>query len=133
MITGIKLDEARSSKLADTLTVTSEPLAGFAKTVSKGLETELYKLNAHSRDDLAVSLHNKIAFSKKAFQRNKSRSGRVVNWLLREKEPAYIEISGVELSALLGFLNETADIQIENNLVYLVPFETTELLLRRLS
>lgn len=133
MITGIFPKKEKRSTISEAILFSGASLGSLSKTIANGLEKELYKLNASSRKDLSVALHNKIAFSRKIYERNRNKFGRMLNWIFGESSKGNIEISGIELIALLSILNETADIKIDEKQSYWIPFEVAQNILAKLE
>jgi hypothetical protein len=134
MIFGIKLKKQYNSASADMIAnVGSLGMGGLAKKVSRGLDSKLAKLVASSGKSLKAVLHNRMAFARPVYNRSQNTFGRAINWICMEKSNGAIEISGIELIAILNLLNEDVNIELYEHENYLVPFPESEKILNGLN
>ena len=121
MIHGIKKKKIRENRAAKSGIVVPD----MVYKVSDKLDGNLTRLKLTSSQikDLAVVIHNKLAFLKPTREREKTLWGRWVN-RLKIEDPHHVDLNGVELKTLLELTEEKADIDIDysSKQIYAVPY-----------
>lgn len=134
MISGIRINEKKYRKTGGVISnIALCGMGGLMTKVSRGLETYLLKLTANSGEELKAVFHNRIAFSRPIYERSQNPFGRFINWISMETSNGDIEISGIEIIALLKLLRDRADIEIYESGAYLLSFVEAERMLERLN
>ena len=129
MITGIKPKRAKDTRAIKALSGPS-----FLRNIGKGVDRHLSWYAAGSPERFAVVIGNKLRHSRPVRARRSSFFGRLFNKLAYQ-DPAYIELTGVELSTLLKLTEESADLPVVESIdvLYLVPTEEIERLHPRIE
>ncbi len=125
MIQGVELKTPADSRLGNAVVNSTSILGGLPLKISHGLDDAFSRLTANSGEEILILLQNKIAFQKPIYQRCKTWYGKILNTLSMQKHTG-IEIKGIVLLSILKLLEETIDIDVYPNGIYILPFNEAE-------
>lgn len=129
MIKGIRLYEVSPNRRKKDQ-FGAKDKGSWPSIIAHGLEKHLLKANAQAVHDLAVALHNKVALARPINERQKTLFGRLINKLSATDVAGYIEITGIELTAIGRLIDEALDTTVMPGDAYLLPFDEAERILR---
>ncbi len=131
MLTNIRIKEPVDSSLANAA-ISYGGIGMIAPQLANRFEAHLSEIIADSGLLLKTAVENKVAMVRPAYKRNDKRLGRIFNRIFRVND-SDIELSGIELIAAATLLHEQTEEEIMPEATYLVPMETAEHLLLKLS
>ena len=131
MTSNVKLNKPKNSSLSKTA-ISLSGIGVLAPGFARQFETSISEIIANSGKLLSVVIQNKISVVKPAYKRNQKWFGKRINRMFKV-DSEYIELSGIELLAVIKLLKEDVDVNIHPRCTYLIPFEEAEQILTKLN
>lgn len=130
MLSNIGLTQPADSSLGKAA-ISMEGTGLFTPWLAERFETHLSNIIANSGLLLKTTVANRVAMVRPAYDRDRKTLGRVFNQLFRVNSK-FIELSGIELLAVIKLTQETFEGTISPNGTYRVPIEEAERILMKL-
>lgn len=131
MISNVKLKKPVNSTLSKTA-ISLSGIGVLSPGFARQFETHISEIIANSGKLLRVVIQNKIAIVKPAYKRNKKWFGVKINRIFKV-DSEYIELSGIELLAIIKLLKKDIGKKIYPKSTYLIPFGEAERILTKLK